>query len=62
MEEALRAHCPPLDPALVTAIASDYDLNDDASREALWALLKDLKLDAEINEAITRLEQAVRSL
>ncbi|KAF2860552.1 hypothetical protein K470DRAFT_257788 [Piedraia hortae CBS 480.64] len=50
--DALQAqYCPPLDPALVLALAYDYNINDPASRRQLCQLLDRLRDEAEQQEA-----------
>ncbi len=44
-------YCPPLDPALLSAILSDYDLSDEAAVQAARAILDPLREDASLEEA-----------
>lgn len=44
-------YCPPLDPALLSAILSDYDLGDDTSLRNAQATLDELKESALLEEA-----------
>lgn len=44
-------YCPPLDPALLSAILSDYNLEDAKSLEDAKGILNQLKEDASIEEA-----------
>jgi hypothetical protein len=46
-------YCPPLDPALVSAILSDYDLARCAELDSAKRTLDELKEDAILNEAAT---------
>ncbi|KJK64583.1 protein of unknown function DUF1771 [Aspergillus parasiticus SU-1] len=45
-DELEKDYCPPLDPALFTAIACDYDLSDSAQLQQLRETLDTLKLSA----------------
>ncbi|KAE8375017.1 hypothetical protein BDV26DRAFT_268779 [Aspergillus bertholletiae] len=46
LKELERNYCPPLDPALFTAIACDYDLSDSTQLQQLRETLDTLKLSA----------------
>ncbi|KAE8135835.1 hypothetical protein BDV38DRAFT_250981 [Aspergillus pseudotamarii] len=46
LRELEKDYCPPLDPALFTAIACDYDLSDSAQLQQLRETLDTLKLSA----------------
>ncbi|OJK02404.1 hypothetical protein ASPACDRAFT_76781 [Aspergillus aculeatus ATCC 16872] len=46
LQELEKAYCPPLDPALLTAIASDFDLTDQTQVEQLRGILDALRLSA----------------
>ena len=45
-------YCPPLDPALLSAILSDYDLGDQTSLESATRTLDELKESALLEEAV----------
>ena len=48
-----RQYCPPIDPALLYALISDYDLSLESSREQLRTLLDAVKGSAEAEELTT---------
>jgi hypothetical protein len=57
MEQLEAQYCPPLDAALFAAIASDYDLDNDAQRRALVDILGKLKEESLLVQAAEDEEQ-----
>ncbi|GAB7362480.1 hypothetical protein MBLNU230_g2802t1 [Neophaeotheca triangularis] len=51
LAKIVQDYCPPLDEALVFAIAPDFDLNNENGLKEVRSILDSLKADAEIEEA-----------